>query len=106
MQYDGLYQYLKPPPDNYYSECDTMAGRWLPQTGAGRVFVDAKTFSEEQKDQTLSSRAESAQQPLQSQEALLKEVGLLETTCCYSVVGAWARIAEKAVLDGVFVLVV
>lgn len=31
-QYEGLYMYLKSPPDDYYSECADYSGTWLPAT--------------------------------------------------------------------------
>ena len=30
--YSGLFLYLKTPPEDHYSECDNMAGVWLPRT--------------------------------------------------------------------------
>ncbi|KAF2096229.1 P-loop containing nucleoside triphosphate hydrolase protein [Rhizodiscina lignyota] len=54
FQYDGLHQYLKPPPEDFYDECSSFSGKWLPQTGSGRVVIDAKTFSEEEAKQKHS----------------------------------------------------
>lgn len=54
FEYDGLHQYLKSPPDDFYSECAEYSGMWLPQTGSGRVVVDARTFAEEKAKQRHS----------------------------------------------------
>ncbi|KAH7026928.1 P-loop containing nucleoside triphosphate hydrolase protein [Macrophomina phaseolina] len=45
--YDGLFVYLKQPPYDFYSECASFDGVWLPRSANHRVVVDPKTFIEE-----------------------------------------------------------
>ncbi|OJD32237.1 p-loop containing nucleoside triphosphate hydrolase protein [Diplodia corticola] len=45
--YEGLFLYLKNPPYDYYNECASFNGIWLPHTASHRVVVDPKTFVEE-----------------------------------------------------------
>ncbi|KAJ9662411.1 hypothetical protein H2201_006120 [Coniosporium apollinis] len=45
--YEGLFLYLKQPPESFYNECATYEGTWLPRTAAERIVVDNKTFLEE-----------------------------------------------------------
>lgn len=44
---DGLSEYLKPPPDDFFHpNMANYAHVWLPYTETGRVIVDPKTFEE------------------------------------------------------------
>ncbi|KAF9638016.1 putative aaa family protein [Lasiodiplodia theobromae] len=45
--YEGLFLYLKKPPYDYYNECASFDGIWLPRSASHRVVVDPKTFIEE-----------------------------------------------------------
>ncbi|KAK5624290.1 hypothetical protein RRF57_000006 [Xylaria bambusicola] len=50
VRYDGLAEWLKPPPFDYYDPSDCkFRGVWLPYTETGRVILDRKTFGEEQR---------------------------------------------------------
>ena len=50
VRYDGLAEYLKPPPFEFYDPSDCkFRGVWLPYTETGRVILDRKTFGEEQR---------------------------------------------------------
>ncbi|KAJ3559656.1 hypothetical protein NPX13_g9503 [Xylaria arbuscula] len=50
VRYDGLANYLKPPPFEFYDPSDCkFRGVWLPYTETGRVILDRKTFGEEQR---------------------------------------------------------
>ncbi|KAI1175074.1 P-loop containing nucleoside triphosphate hydrolase protein [Nemania sp. FL0916] len=48
VRYNGLAQWLKTAPDEYYniSDCN-FRGVWLPYTETGRVILDRNTFGEE-----------------------------------------------------------
>ncbi|KAI1422893.1 P-loop containing nucleoside triphosphate hydrolase protein [Xylaria sp. FL1777] len=49
FRYDGLAEWLKPPPYDFYDPVDCkFRGVWLPYTEMGRVILDRKTFGEEQ----------------------------------------------------------
>ncbi|KKY14743.1 putative aaa family atpase [Diplodia seriata] len=45
--YEGLFLFLKKPPYDYYNECASFDGIWLPRSASHRVVVDPKTFIEE-----------------------------------------------------------
>ncbi|EOD43360.1 putative aaa family protein [Neofusicoccum parvum UCRNP2] len=45
--YEGLFLYLKKPPFDFYNECASFDGIWLPRSASDRIVVDPKTFVEE-----------------------------------------------------------
>lgn len=47
--YDGIAQYLKEPPDDYFHpEMADFEGVWLPFTETGRIVLDRKMFHDDQ----------------------------------------------------------